>query len=79
MDSVLRLLRFVLVGWRRVLFFVIVDFGWLFLYAFVYLCSLMNRDIWWGVFELTFVSPAGYLNPCALSLSAGVSFQSGLL
>ena len=50
-----------------------------FLYAFVYLCSLMNRDIWWGVFELTFVSPAGYLNPCAISLSAGVSFQSGLL
>jgi hypothetical protein len=31
MNSVLNLLRFVLVGWRRVLFFVTVDFNLLFL------------------------------------------------
>jgi hypothetical protein len=38
----------------------------------------VNRGTWRGVFELIFVPPAGYLN-FALSLSAGVSFQSGLL
>ena len=39
---------------------------------------LVNRGSWWDVCELIFVSPAGYVD-FALSLSAGVSFQSGLL
>jgi len=40
MNSVLNLLRFVLVGWRRVLFFVTVDFNLLFLtYLYIY-------DVW---------------------------------
>ena len=40
--------------------FVPFNFGWLFLDAFVYSCCLMNRDIWWGVFELIFVPSAAY-------------------
>jgi hypothetical protein len=79
MNFVLNLLRFVLVGWRRVLFFVTVDSILAFPDVIIYLWCLVNRGIWWGISELIFVSPAGYLNPCALSLSAGVSFQSGLL
>ncbi len=39
---------------------------------------LVDRGSWWDVCELIFVSPAGYVD-FALSLSAGVSFQSGLL
>ncbi len=30
-------------------------------------------------FGIIFSPPAGYLNPCALSLSASIPFQSGLL
>ena len=44
----------------------------------IYLWFLVNRGSWWDVCELIFVSPAGYVD-FALSLSAGVSFQSGLL
>ncbi len=42
---------------------------WLvFLDVLVYLCCLMNRDIWWGIFEVLFVPPAEYLNlVCILS------------
>ncbi len=53
---------------------------WLaFLDVAIYLWCLVSRGIWWGIFKLIFVPPAGYLNPFAHSLSAGVSFQSGLL
>ena len=52
---------------------------WLgFLDVVIYLWLLVNRGSWWDVCELIFVSPAGYVD-FALSLSAGVSFQSGLL
>ncbi len=37
MNVVLNLLRFVLVGWRRVLFFVTGDFNLLFLVVLIYL------------------------------------------
>jgi hypothetical protein len=31
------------------------------------------------IFGLIFSPPAGYSNPCALSLSASIPFQSGLM
>jgi hypothetical protein len=34
----------------------------------VYLYCLMNRDIWWGVFELIFVPSAENLKRCAFFL-----------
>jgi hypothetical protein len=43
----------------------------------VYLYCLMNRDIWWGIFELIFVPSAENSKRCAYILSFGVSLQSG--
>jgi hypothetical protein len=60
-------------------YFIIVYFDSLFFDALVYLFRLVNRAICCCVSELLFSFPAGYLNPCAFSLSAGISFQSGLL
>jgi len=46
-------------------------YSWLWLVSLdvlVYLCCLMNRDIWWGIFAAFFVSPAEYSNfVCILS------------
>jgi len=46
--------------------------------SYISVIFLVNRGSWWDVCELIFASPAGY-GEFAFSLSAGVSFQSGLL